>query len=199
MSEPRQRHAGKGPAPAEASAPRSARDIKRAAAKKAFVQRFLTALGATSCAAAWHYAQPESEAAAWASRLTLGALMLFAGVTHFTTPKFYLALMPSWIPAHLFMVYASGVVEALCGLLLALPLPEARNLGGWLTFLLLVAVYPANINACFDERIRKATGQSFKVSLGRLPIQFLWLFQAWMLTTRSLSDTLEHARGVLGL
>ena len=51
----------------------------------------------------------------------LAIFFIFAGVKHFTTPEFFMPLMPSWIPYHLEMVYLSGVFEILGGLGLLVP------------------------------------------------------------------------------
>ena len=46
--------------------------------------------------------------------LTIG--MVLAGINHFIDPATYVAMMPSALPWHLELVYASGVFEILGGL-----------------------------------------------------------------------------------
>ena len=47
--------------------------------------------------------------------------MSSAGVLHFVNPAFYVALIPPFLPAPLFLVYASGVAELVTGLGLLWP------------------------------------------------------------------------------
>lgn len=54
---------------------------------------------------------------------------LAAGINHFWHPRFYLRIMPDWLPASHFLNYASGVAEMILGLLL---LPEGtRSFAAW--------------------------------------------------------------------
>jgi uncharacterized membrane protein len=41
--------------------------------------------------------------------------MILAGILHFVKPKFFLAIMPPYIPAHQLMVALSGVAEIIFG------------------------------------------------------------------------------------
>ena len=41
----------------------------------------------------------------------MGALYVFAGLMHFIKPKFYLRIMPPYVPFHRAMVAISGVIE----------------------------------------------------------------------------------------
>lgn len=103
----------------------------------------------------------------------MAALYVLAGILHFVKPRMYLRMMPPWIPYHRFMVYASGVVEIACGVLLLVP--------GWTSFAawgiigLLIAVFPANVYML--------TSRKFKIAPAllwiRLPLQcvlILWAF-----------------------
>ena len=68
---------------------------------------------------------------------------MVGGITHFTNPDFYVAIMPPYLPLHLEIVYFSGALEVLfAGLLL---LPSKRHLAGNLLIALTLAVTPANI------------------------------------------------------
>ena len=44
-------------------------------------------------------------------RFLCGPFFIFAGAMHFVKPRFYLQMMPEWLPAHEAMNYASGVAE----------------------------------------------------------------------------------------
>ena len=65
------------------------------------------------------------------------------GITHFTNPDFFVAIMPPYLPWHLELVYLSGVFEIVfaAGLLL----PKFRQMAGNLLIALTLAVTPANL------------------------------------------------------
>ncbi|MGS0747965.1 YraN family protein [Halpernia sp. GG3] len=65
--------------------------------------------------------------------------------------------MPSYIPFHLKLVYLSGLVEIICGLLLLFP--QTQTFGAYLAILLFVAVFPANIE--IGERLLYRPRQIF--------------------------------------
>ena len=79
---------------------------------------------------------------------------------------------------HLEVVYISGVIEILLGLLLLLP--ETRKLAAWGLILLLLAVFPANIYHLSSG----GAGMGFPVwsLVIRLPVQFLLIYWAYGFT-----------------
>ena len=105
--------------------------------------------------------------------LLLAVFFAVAGVNHFVNPAFYVAIMPPYLPAHLELVYLSGLLEVLGGLAL---LPQrTRVLAGWGLIALLVAVYPANLHmALHPELFPDASKMALYV---RLPFQFVFI--AW--------------------
>jgi uncharacterized membrane protein len=109
------------------------------------------------------------------SRLTLAALMTGAGVMHFVKPRFYEAMVPAWIGHEAAVVAASGVAEIAAGALLV---PDrTRRLGAWWTVVLLVGVYPANIQMAIDSTPPKSSED--RATWIRLPFQLPML--AWAL------------------
>ena len=67
---------------------------------------------------------------------------VYAGVIHFSNSDFYLKIMPPYLPYHLELVYISGVLEILFGIMLIFN--KTRYLACWGLILLLIAVFPAN-------------------------------------------------------
>jgi uncharacterized membrane protein len=69
------------------------------------------------------------------------------GLLHFLVPRPFDAIIPRAFPEEVRrpLTYASGVGEITCGVLLLAP--RTRRLGARLTVLLLLAVWPANIDA----------------------------------------------------
>ena len=117
---------------------------------------------------------------AW-RRLSLGLMALFytaAGIMHFAHPSFYVQIMPASLPAPLFLVYLSGVCESALGLLLLVP--RYRRLAAWGVILLLIAVFPANINMALHHDQLVGMPASLTTPLAvwlRLPFQLLFI--AW--------------------
>jgi len=98
-----------------------------------------------------------------------------AGILHFVRPAVYLKIMPTELPYPLELVYASGICEILFGLLLLFP--ATRPLGAWLIILLLIAIFPANIQMALTY-YEKYNPYLWAVLL-RLPLQFLLIWWAW--------------------
>lgn len=105
----------------------------------------------------------------------MGAFYVLAGLNHFRDPKFYLWLMPPYIPAHKQMVLWSGVAEVIIGVLVIVP--QTRVVGAIGVFALLVAVFPVHIYMLQDrEKFKKVPRWGLWL---RVPIQFLLM--AWAL------------------
>jgi uncharacterized membrane protein len=116
-----------------------------------------------------------------AKRYALLLLVLFwvaAGVNHLVRPEFYLKIMPAYLPAHEALVFWSGVFEVLGGI--GVLIPRTRVMAGWGLILLLLAVYPANINMALHP---EQFPQFSRLALyGRLPFQVLFIWWAWWAT-----------------
>jgi len=106
--------------------------------------------------------------------LTIG--MIGAGLNHFRSPAFYVAMMPDVLPAHLALVYISGVAEVLGGL--GLILPATRRAAAWGLIALLVAVFPANVQMLVDDAGRFPTWALW----ARLPLQLVLIAYAYWYT-----------------
>jgi len=101
-----------------------------------------------------------------------------AGINHFIRPKVYLNIMPNYFPYHLELVYASGVCEILFSLLLLFPV--TRVAGAWLIILLLVAVFPANIQMAVN--FYQKNNPYLWVAILRLPLQLALIWWALIYT-----------------
>ena len=111
-------------------------------------------------------------------RYLLGGLLLVAGANHFRDPAFYVSIMPSYLPWHLALVYASGAAEmALGAMLLFRPLAK---IAAWGAIALFVAVFPANMQMALHPELYP---QFSPLSLWlRLPPQGVLLGWAYWLT-----------------
>lgn len=103
----------------------------------------------------------------------LAALFATSGVLHLVRPQIFESIVPRQLPERRGLVYASGVAEIVCAA--GLLHPRTRKAAGWASALLLVAIFPANIQMAVSEgkRARRGTGSRGKqvATLVRLPLQ----------------------------
>ncbi|MDR3681559.1 MAG: DoxX family protein [Flavipsychrobacter sp.] len=105
-------------------------------------------------------------------------LYVVAGVNHFINTPVYMSIMPPWLPYPKMLVYISGICEALFGILL-LPV-STRRIAAWLIILLLIAVFPANIQTTLNYG--RQHDIHFWISAVRLPLQMVLIWWAWLYT-----------------
>lgn len=104
------------------------------------------------------------------SLISQGLFYGLAGALHFLLPKFYLRIMPRFVPFPEFVNVVVGVIEVLLGAFLLRE--STRQLAALGIVLLLVAVYPANINHFLDTK-------NF-MTAARLPLQGLAIYWAYI-------------------
>ncbi len=110
----------------------------------------------------------------------LTVVMLLAGAAHFTMTATYVAIMPSYLPFPLALVYLSGVLEIL--LALALQVPSLRTKAAWGLVALLLAVLPANINQAMHNLQPPGLEMSQTMLWVRLPMQLIFIAWAYWMT-----------------
>jgi len=110
----------------------------------------------------------------------LGILFVFGGIAHFTKTEFYLKAMPDYLPLHEFIVYSSGVLEIILGLLLLINKTTRKAAIG--IIVLLIAIFPANVNMYFNHT--DFPDMSETSLLIRLPIQLLLIAWAYIYTRK---------------
>jgi uncharacterized membrane protein len=113
-------------------------------------------------------------------RWVLTVFMTVAGVNHFVSPSAYAAIMPAALPAHLALVYISGVAEILGGL--GLILPATRRLAAWGLVALLIAIFPANVNMAVNHLPLGDAPAPAWLLWARLPLQAVLVAWAWWFT-----------------
>ena len=103
-------------------------------------------------------------------------------------PKFYLKIMPPYLPYHLELTYISGFFEILGGI--GVLIQRVRTLAGYGLILLLVLVFPANIYMLFNNVEREGwTLFSFLLIL-RLPLQLIVIW--WVRWCTKETQTQAH-------
>ncbi len=110
--------------------------------------------------------------------LGLSVFFIVAGVNHFVNPDFYVRIMPAYLPAHLELVYLSGLFEVLGGI--GVLSPRHRSLAGWGLIALLLAVYPANIHMALHPELFPE--MSPVAIYARLPVQLVFIAWAYWAT-----------------
>lgn len=109
------------------------------------------------------------------SIIVMGVFYISIGVSHFTSPIWYVQIVPPYLPYKLELVYISGLFEILFGGMLFFK--KTRFLAGWGLILLLIAVYPANIYLA--QTNGAAMNTTPLIAWGRLPVQFIFVGLAY--------------------
>ena len=115
----------------------------------------------------------------------LSVAMIFAGINHFLSPTFYLRMMPPVLPAHLFLIYLSGIFEIALGILFLIP--KFTRLASWGMIALLIAVFPANIYMAMNPQLFSEF--SLTALYLRLPLQFILIGLVFWLAGKKLDLT----------
>ena len=122
-----------------------------------------------------HSARPWLARLRTPARWLLAAFFTLAGLDHFLNPGPYLGLMPAYLPWHRELILVSGAAEMAGGL--AILVPRLRIAAGWGLIVLLVAVFPANLQVALHgwEGVQIPAW----VLWARLPFQGLFIAWVW--------------------
>ena len=111
------------------------------------------------------------------SRSLLGSLFIGAGTLHFLVSDAYEHIMPPYLPLPRELVYLSGALEIVGGLGL---LDERTRRGAGIGLvLLLVAVWPANLQMLLDAGAARKPLWWVALLWARLPMQILLIAWVW--------------------
>jgi uncharacterized membrane protein len=125
----------------------------------------------------------------------MAILYVAAGVNHFRSPAFYHQIMPPYLPYSYPLIYISGAIEALLGVLLFFN--KTKNFAAWGLVVLLIAVFPANIQMLMNY-IHEHNPRLW-VAIVRLPLQLPLIWWAYTFTNqrnRRRSFTKIHSRAL---
>ncbi len=112
------------------------------------------------------------------TKIIFGVLFVAAGANHFINPKFYLDIMPPYLPWHYALVIISGIAEVVLGI--GLLIPQTSTYAAWGLILLLIAVFPANLHMALNPELYPSL-PSIALWL-RLPLQGLFILWAYWYT-----------------
>jgi uncharacterized membrane protein len=111
------------------------------------------------------------------SRLALALFFVLAGIAHFITPTPYLAIMPPYVPWPAALVALTGVAEILGGL--GICFRSIRRAAGWWLIALLIAIFPANLQAISTGMVVGGHVVPEWMLWARLPLQLLLIIWVW--------------------
>jgi uncharacterized membrane protein len=115
-------------------------------------------------------------------RRLMGAIYVFAGVTHFLAPDSFARAVPPEFPRPRALVYLSGLAEIALGT--GLQFDRTRRASAWGVVALLVAVFPANVYMATDDVAVEFVpdwfaGVARAGAWARLPLQAVLVLWAW--------------------
>jgi|TARA_B100000003_G_C10855586_1_gene340880 uncharacterized membrane protein len=109
------------------------------------------------------------------SVVIMGLFYISVGVEHFMDPYWFLQIVPPYLPYKFELVYISGFLEIVLGIMLLIP--RTRVYAGWGLIMLLIAVYPANIYLA--QTNGAAMNTTPLIAWARLPFQFVFIGLAY--------------------
>lgn len=117
----------------------------------------------------------------WAySPAGVAILFIGAGILHFLHPARYAGIVPYMLPHKLLLVYLSGLSELAGGI--GVLFPQVRILAGRGLVLLLIAIFPANVQMLVSARAANAPHWFEAILWLRLPVQGLLIAWVWRAT-----------------
>ena len=117
----------------------------------------------------------------FAGNLGMAAFILFTGFAHFKFQKGMAMMIPDFIPAKMFWVYGTGILEIAAGI--GLMIPSIRELTATLLIIFYILVFLANINSS-KKRINifkgDYTGPGMRyLYRERIPMQIILIAWTW--------------------
>ena len=109
--------------------------------------------------------------------VTMSLLYIFIGVKHFTDPQFFINITPPHIQHKTLVVYFTGILEILGGILILNN--KTRKTGSYILITLLIVVFPANIYLYVSDVPQQLTGISKTEALIRMPFQIPLIILAY--------------------
>lgn len=117
----------------------------------------------------------------FSGNLGMAVFIIFTGFSHFKFQKGMAMMIPEFIPARMFWVYCTGILEVAAGI--GLMIPAVREITAILLIIFYVLVFIANINSSRKRiNIFKAdyTGPGMKyLYTQRIPMQIILIVWTW--------------------
>ena len=115
----------------------------------------------------------------WINLIVLSCFYIGAGINHFWHPVAYIAIIPPYFPFHPFLVFLSGVIEIVLGVMLFFS--QFRKVAVILIIMMLIAFIPVHV---FMIQVGGCVTSTICIPLWlawiRLfPLQFIFIWWAW--------------------
>ncbi len=117
-------------------------------------------------------------------QVLLSLFLIYAGVQHFLKPVFYEPFVPDFLPFKIGVIYVSGAIEIILGILLMVP--KYTKIAATGIIILMLVFLPVHIWDVFSDT--PAIG-SHQAALIRLPFQLLFI--GWAYTIRRFAINTE--------
>lgn len=124
-------------------------------------------------------------------RIALAALMLTAGIAHFTSVEPMVAMMPESIPWKKELVYFTGVCELLA--VVGLLWDKTARVTGGVLIVFFVAILPANISGALNSVDFGGMSDGPVYLFFRIPMQILFIAWAWVFAVISVGGEIEES------
>ncbi len=105
----------------------------------------------------------------------MALLFIAAGINHFWHIGMYVSIMPPYLPWPLALIYITGAMEILLGVLL-IPRSSRRMAAAGLIFLL-IAIFPANVQMTINYAHEH--NPYLWITVVRLPLQVVLIWIIW--------------------
>ncbi len=109
--------------------------------------------------------------------LTGALIFLVAGVSHFVIPAAFESIVPKWVPDAHAVVFWSCIAEIVGAI--GLLIPQTRVAATWSLIVLLLAVFPANVQMLLNAGETNAPTMYVALLWMRLPLQPLLIWWVW--------------------
>jgi uncharacterized membrane protein len=104
-------------------------------------------------------------------KVVLAVFMIYAGAQHFLKPNFFIPFVPEFLPLKMAIIYVSGALEIILGLLLFIK--KYAKIGALGILILLILFLPIHI---WDIISNTPAIGSHTAAIIRLPIQFILIY-----------------------
>ncbi|MFP3591208.1 hypothetical protein [Chryseobacterium sp. SIMBA_038] len=117
----------------------------------------------------------------FSGNLGMAVFIIFTGFAHFKFQKGMAMMIPDFIPAKMFLVYFTGIIEIAAGI--GLMIPSIREITAILLIIFLVLVFLANINSS-QKKVNLFKGDYSGPGMNylykeRLPMQIILIAWTW--------------------
>jgi uncharacterized membrane protein len=106
-------------------------------------------------------------------------IFILAGINHFWSPGFYEKMLTGFLPYPATLNYLSGAAEILGGV--GLMMRDTRKFSAWGLIVLLIVIFPANINMAWHHEQWDFSAVMLYI---RLPFQLLFIWWAYQYTKK---------------